>query len=62
MFRLYVGQKGMDVANYFRKVAGANKSLVNAKGLNLEYATVLHESMLLPVLMYVSETMVYNAK
>src|SRR5678815_5560557 len=43
-----------------RKVTGANKSLVNVKGLNLECARVLHVGMLLPVLMYSSETMVWN--
>src|SRR5678816_2220515 len=45
-----------------RKVAGAIKSLVNAKGLSLECARVLHEGMLLPVLLYSSETMVWNKK
>src|SRR5678816_814811 len=37
-----------------RKVAGAIKLLVNVKGLSLECASVLHESMLLPVLLYSS--------
>src|SRR5678815_5825754 len=45
-----------------RKVAGAIKSLVNVKGLRLECARVLHEGMLLPVLLYSSETMVWNKK
>src|SRR5678815_2512779 len=45
-----------------RKVAGAIKSLVNVKGLSLECARVLHEGMLLPVLLYSSETMVWNKK
>ena len=45
-----------------RKVAGAIKSLVDVKGLNLECARVLHEGMLLPVLMYSSETMVWNKR
>ena len=45
-----------------RKVAGAIKSLVNVKGLSLECARVLHEGMLLPVLLYGSETMVWNKK
>src|SRR5678815_3688058 len=43
-----------------RKVAGAIKSLVNVKGLSL--TRVLHEGMLLPVLLYGSETMVWNKK
>src|SRR5678815_5117333 len=45
-----------------RKVAGAIKSLVDVKGLSLECARVLHEGMLLPVLMYSSETMVWNKR
>ena len=45
-----------------RKVAGAIKSLVNVKELSLECARVLHEGMLLPVLLYSSETMVLNKK
>src|SRR5678816_879745 len=45
-----------------RKVAGAIKSLVNVKGLSLECATVLHEGMLSPVLMYSCETMVWNKR
>src|SRR5678815_5559529 len=45
-----------------RKVAGAIKSLVDVRRLSLECARVLHESMLLPVLMYSSETMVWNKR
>src|SRR5678815_5674263 len=45
-----------------RKVAGTINSLVNVKGLSLECARVLHEGMLLPVLLYISETMVWNKK
>ena len=45
-----------------RRVAGAIKSLMNAKGLSLECAKVLHESMLLPVLMCGSEAMVRSRK
>src|SRR5678815_4290715 len=36
--------------------------LVNTKGLSLEWASVLHEGMLLPMLMYSSETMVWNKR
>ena len=39
-----------------RRIADAIRSLVNAKNLQLEYARVLHESLLVPVLMYGSET------
>ena len=37
-----------------RRVAGA-RSLVNARGLLLECARVLHETLLVPILMYGSE-------
>ena len=49
------------VVNY-RKVAGAIKSLVDVKGLSLECTRVLHEGMLLPVLMYTSETMIWETE
>ena len=32
--------------------------LVNARGLQLEYATVLHKSLFMPLRMYDSETMI----
>ena len=35
-----------------RRVAGAIRSLVNARGFRLECARVLHESLLVPVLIY----------
>ena len=40
-----------------RRVSSACRSLVNARGLQLECARVLHETLLVPVLMYASETM-----
>ena len=43
------------VANGSR-VAGAIRSLVNARDLQFEYTRVLHETLLVPVLMYDSET------
>ena len=39
-----------------RKVAGAIRSLVNINSLQLECSRVLHESLLVPVLKYGSET------
>ena len=39
-----------------RRVAGNIRYLVNARDLQLECARVLHETLLLPVLMYGSET------
>ena len=40
-----------------RRVAGAIRSLVNVRDLQLECASVLHKTLLVPVLMYSSETM-----
>ena len=46
-----------------RRIAGAVKSLViNAKGLLLECARVLHETLFVPVLMYSSQTMIRMQK
>ena len=45
-----------------RRVAGARKSPVNAKDLQLEHASVLHETLLIPVLTYGSETMLWKEK
>ena len=45
-----------------RRVAGAIRSLVNARSLQLECARVLHESLLVPVLIYGSETMIWREK
>ena len=38
-----------------KRVAGAIKSLINARGLQLECAKVLHKTLLVPVFMYGSE-------
>ena len=40
----------------WRMVAGAIRSLINARSLQFECARVLHESLLVPVLMYGSKT------
>ena len=45
-----------------RKVAGAIRSLVNSRGFQLPYNWVFHESLLLPVLIYGSETMIWKKK
>ena len=45
-----------------RRVAGAIRSLVHARYLQLECARVLHETLLVPVLMYGSETMSWKKK
>ena len=43
-----------------RRVAGAIRSLVYARSLQLECARVLHESLLVPVLKYGSEIMIWR--
>ena len=43
-----------------RKVAGAIRSLVYSKGPQLECARVLHEGLLVPALLYGSETMIWR--
>ena len=45
-----------------RRVAGVIGSLVSARSLQLEFARVLHESLLVPVLMFGSETMMWREK
>ena len=43
-----------------RKVAGSIRSVVNARGLQIERAMVLHEELLMLVLLYGSETMIWR--
>ena len=45
-----------------RRVAGAMRSLVNARSLQLDCVRVFHESLMAPVLMYGSETMPWSEK
>ena len=45
-----------------RRFAGAIRSLVNARDLQLECARVLHETLVVPVLLYSSETMLWKEK
>ena len=45
-----------------RRVAGALRSLVNVSDLQLECDRVLHETLLVPVLMYCSETMLWKKR
>ena len=45
-----------------RKIAGAIRSLVNARSLQLQCAMVLNESLLVPVLTFGSETMIWREK
>ena len=61
-------QSGTYKADYHRKVAsgirgaGAVKYLPNARSLQFECARLLHASLLVPVLTYDSETMVWKVK
>ena len=45
-----------------RRVAGAIKSLVNVRNLQIECVRVLHETLLVPVLTYGSEKMLWKDK
>ena len=45
-----------------RRVAGGIRSLVNARDLQLECARVLHKTLLVPVLTYGNETMLWKEK
>ena len=45
-----------------RRVASAIASLVNARGLQPQRARVFHETLLAPVHMYASETMIWKEK
>ena len=45
-----------------KRIVCAIRSLVNARDLQLECARVLHETLLVPVIMYGSETMLWKEK
>ena len=45
-----------------KRLAVVIRSLVNARSLKLECTRVLHESLLVPVLVYGSETMIWREK
>ena len=57
MKQVLMRQCSRKVANG-RRIAGAIRSLVNARNLQLECARVLHKSLPAPVLMYGSETVI----
>ena len=52
-------QMRQNVANW-RRVAGAIRSIVNAMDLQLECARVLHETLIIPVLVYVQNNREQN--
>ena len=45
-----------------RRVVGTIRSLVNARSLQLECVRVWHESLLVPVLTYGTQTMIWREK
>ena len=53
---------GIDGAESSRKVAGAIRSLVNARDLQIECVRVLHEKMLIPVLTYGNEKIFWKER
>ena len=63
-----LGVSGRDDAEYRRNVASGRKvavdvrSLVNARDLQRECARALHEILLVPVLLYSNETMIWQEK
>ena len=62
----YLDEAGTDGAECSRKIAngrreaGAIRSLVNCRDLQIECARVLHERLLVPVLKYGSKTMLWK--
>ena len=52
----------MNLVQMRQNVAGAIKSLVNARGLNFECARILHETLLIHVLIDGSDTMIWKEK
>ena len=65
---MFLDEAGTDGAECSRKVAngrriaGAIRSLVNAKDLQFDCARFLHETLLVPVLMYDSKTMLWKER
>ena len=66
--RYVLDESGTDGTGCSRKVASGRRvacaimSLVNARDLKLECAIFLHETLLVPVLMYGSEIMLWKEK
>ena len=56
------GEECSKVVASVRRVAGVIRSLVNPMDIQLECARVLHETLLMPVFMYGSETMLLKEK
>ena len=63
-----LNESGTDEAECSRKVASGRRvadsirSLVNPRYLQFEYASFLHETFLVPILMYGNETMLWKEK
>ena len=56
------GTDGAEKVVSGKRVAGAIRSLVNPRDLQLECPRLFHETLLVPVLMYRSETMLWKVK
>ena len=57
-----LNEASTDEAECSKKVAGAIRSLVNARDLQLECSRVLHETLLVPVLTYGSDTILWKER
>ena len=52
----------LDKSGTDEKVAGAIRSPINGRSLQLKCARVVHETLLVPILMYGSETIIWKEK
>ena len=52
----------VQVLQSFRKVVGAIRSLVTDRSLQFECSKLLYEALVMPVLLYNSDSMVWGAK
>ena len=68
IWSVFLDESGTDRAECSRKIAsrrrfeGAIRSQVNTRDLQLECIRILHETLLVPVLMYISEIMLWKEK
>ena len=60
--RCVLDEAGRDGAEFSKRVACAIRSLVNARGLQLECARTLHETLFVHVLTYGSEIILWKEK
>ena len=62
MFGCVLYESCADLTECSRRVAGAIRSLVNARDLQLEFSRVLRETLAVPVLTYGSETILWKER